>query len=308
MHTPRLLVVELPSENEKIHGLWSEGFVAHKGITEESTNYATVWAQERHIIPDQQVVQREYAAFLDTLRATGFELEMIPFPEEFNQHGNANHDAVFIRDAGMMFKDMWIKARYSVPERNPETDVIAEIISKRFNKQVVELPEGAYIEFGETFFLDTAEGTYYFGGLGRANKAGHDAVRDIVQPDNYILVHSEGYHLDTVLLPILSAENKLVAIVIAEHLIDEPSMERLRALNVELISIDPVDSSGTPEELGKYAINGIPLPGKMVNALPFETPGVEDRLAELGIERFHSILTYHRYAGGSYHCLTNEVV
>jgi N-dimethylarginine dimethylaminohydrolase len=45
----------------------------------------------------------------------------------------------------------------------------------------------------------------------------------------------------------------------------------------------------------------------MLNSALFQTPRVEEILQEMGIKRFVSPLTYFRYAGGSFHCLTNEM-
>jgi len=60
-------------------------------------------------------------------------------------------------------------------------------------------------------------------------------------------------------------------------------------------------------ELGDYAVNALIAPGIMVNSSKFSTPGIEDQLAEMGIQRYVTPLTSFRYAGGSVHCLTNEV-
>lgn len=74
-----------------------------------------------------------------------------------------------------------------------------------------------------------------------------------------------------------------------------------------MIFVDPIDSSGTDAQLGTYAINTLIAPGILVNCATFTTPGVEDALKKLGIKRLHSPLTDFRFAGGSYHCLTNEI-
>lgn len=45
----------------------------------------------------------------------------------------------------------------------------------------------------------------------------------------------------------------------------------------------------------------------MMNCGKFSTPDVEEKLKALKIKRYFAPLTYFRFAGGSYHCLTNEI-
>jgi hypothetical protein len=81
----------------------------------------------------------------------------------------------------------------------------------------------------------------------------------------------------------------------------------LKQLDIEIIEIDPIDSSGEEEELGNYAINTLIAPGLMLNCSEFLTKNIENKLKAMGIKRYISPLTYFRFAGGSYHCLTNEI-
>jgi len=156
-------------------------------------------------------------------------------------------------------------------------------------------------------YFETAHGSYYFGGLSRSNKQGHDFVREIIRPDNYILVESEGYHLDTVFTPVVTADNRLAALIVAGEGIKPGSMERIRSLGIQVIEVTAQDSSGAGETLGDYAVNALIAPGIMINCSLFETPGVEETLRKLGIERYVAPLTSFKYAGGSVHCLTNEI-
>ncbi len=302
-----IIIVSLPPANGEVKGCWYNGYPIHKGESEDSLNYATVYANEHKIIPDQAVIQSDYKNFVATLEKTGFKIHILPFPEELNQIDNLKHDAIFIRDSGFMFQDYWIKARFSAKQRAQEAEVFADIISKKFSKKIIELPTNAYLEFGETFYLKTKNGTFYFGGLSRSNKIGHDFIKEILDPDHYCLIESEGYHLDTVFSPVINKNNELVAILTTDNMISPSCIANMKNVDLEIINIDPIDSSGVGKGLGNYAVNSLIAPGKLLNSIEFKTPGVEERLQQLGIERYISPLTYHRFAGGSFHCLTNEI-
>ncbi len=301
-----IIIVDLPEQNGAITGCWYKGYPVHQGSTEDSLNYAAVWSNENGIVPDQERLRRQHASFVQLLRNTGLDVHVLPFPTELNQLNNLHHDAVFVRDAGLMIGDMWIKGRFSA-DRSPEADAHAQKIAKEFGKRVVEIPEDAFLEFGEVFYLRAANETFYFGGLSRSNKQGHDFVRDIVKPDHYVLVQSEGYHLDTVFSPVLSKDNELIAVLTVADMIEKESLQAIEVLGIEVIAIDAEDSSGIGEDLGNYAVNGLCLPGKLLSCSRFTTPGVEERLRDICVEHLVSPLADFRYAGGSYHCLTNEM-
>lgn len=304
---PEILVVGLPKPHGEIKGAWYNGYPVHKGFTDDSLNFATVFARDHHIIPNQKIVIRDHNNFLATLREAGFKLRVLSFPENLNQADSLHHDGVFIRDSGFWFKDYWIKSNYAVKDRRPEANTWAEIIGKRFNKTIATPPPGAYIEFGEVYYFKTSAGTYYFGGLSRSNEKGHRFARSIIKPDHFILLHSHGYHLDTVMTPLISQNQELVGLVITKNMFREDSLEKLKKLNLPLITVGPMDSSGSGNRLGTYHVNCLPGPGVLVNTGKFLTPGVEEKIKALGIKRYYSPLTYFRYAGGSYHCLTNEI-
>ncbi len=304
---PKLLLVDLPLPHDTVQGAWYNGFPLHQGSTPESLNIATKYAQDNKIIPNQNEVQRDFTHFVDTLHTAGFTTEILPFPPELNTEDNLHHDAVFIRDAGIMTAKHWIKANFSVKDRIPEADSHAKTIMEMFHKTVVELPPEAKFEGGEAHLVKTADGSYYFGGISRANRAGHEFIHSIIQPDHFFIIESAGYHLDTVLSPILDSSNRLIALLVADYALAPKTKTILKTLPLEIIAVDPIDSAGTEEKLGTYAINGISAPGVLVNNGPFQTPGVEKRLAELNIKRFSSPLTWFRFAGGSCHCLVNEI-
>lgn len=302
-----IIIVDLPKPHGNIKGCWYNGYPIHKGKTKDSLNYATIYANENRIIPEQNKIERDFDNFKKILKFAGFKLHTLSFPEELNVENNLRHDAIFVRDAGLLFKNYWIKANFSVKHRQIEATVHAKIISEKFGKKVLDLPTDCFLEFGEVFLLQTKKGSYYFGGLSRSNKKGHDFVKSIVKPDYYHLIQSEGYHLDTIFSPVLNSENKLIACIVTKKMLARKSLASLKQLDIEIIEIDPIDSSGEGKELGNYAVNTLVAPGLMLNCLEFLTKNVENRLKAMGIKRYISPLTYFRFAGGSYHCLTNEI-
>ncbi|MDD5210634.1 MAG: hypothetical protein PHV36_14695 [Elusimicrobiales bacterium] len=306
-HRREIILLGLAPITPEVKGMWHKGYPVHQGETEASINFATLYANKKGIIPDQELLRREWLDFVGTLLQAGFHLNIIPFPAELNRPDSLYHDAVFIRDGGLIFRGIWIKSRFSVKDRMFEGEFHAQLIESKLGKTVVSLPEGAYLEGGDINYLETSNGSYYFGGLSRSNKQGHDFVREIIRPDHYILVKSEGYHLDTVFTPVVTADNRLAAIIIAAEGISPESMAQIRSLGIQVLEVSAQDSSGAGETLGDYAVNALIAPGVMVNCSRFSTPGVEEALKKLGIERYVTPLTSFRYAGGSVHCLTNEV-
>jgi N-dimethylarginine dimethylaminohydrolase len=306
-HRREIILLGLAPITPEVKGMWHKGYPVHQGETEASINFATLYANKKGIIPDQELLRREWLDFVGTLLQAGFHLNIIPFPAELNRPDSLYHDAVFIRDGGLIFRGIWIKSRFSVKDRMFEGEFHAQLIESKLGKTVVSLPEGAYLEGGDINYLETSNGSYYFGGLSRSNKQGHDFVREIIRPDHYILVKSEGYHLDTVFTPVVTVDNRLAAIIIAADGISPESMAQVRSLGIEVLEVSAQDSSGAGETLGDYAVNALIAPGVMVNSSRFSTPGVEEALKKLGIERYVTALSSFRYAGGSVHCLTNEV-
>ena len=306
-HNREIILLGLAPITEKVHGMWHKGYPVHQGETEASVNFATLYAHERGLIPDQDLLRQEWLNFVNTLLTAGFHLHIVPFPEKLNRPDSLYHDAVFIRDAGMIFRGIWIKSRFSVKDRIFEGEYHTKLIESKLSKTVVTLPEGAFLEGGDINYLETCKGRYYFGGLSRSNRIGHDFIREIIRPDHYILIESEGYHLDTVFTPVVNQDNCLVAMIVTENMLSDTSLRKLHDLDIEVIEVSRMDSSGVAGKLGDYAVNALIAPGVMVNSSYFSTKGVEDKLKELGIRRFVTPLTSFRYAGGSVHCLTNEI-
>ncbi len=100
-HNREIILLGLAPTTDTVKGMWSQGYPVHQGETEESINFATLYAHERGLVPDQEELRQEWLNFVDTLLRAGFHLHIVPFPEELNRPDSLYHDAVFIRDSGL---------------------------------------------------------------------------------------------------------------------------------------------------------------------------------------------------------------
>src|SRR3989339_281456 len=84
-----------------------------------------------------------------------------------------------------------------------------------------------------------------------------------LNPDHYCLIKSSGYHLDTVLSPVINKSGELIAFILNKENISENGFKKIKKLN--------------------------------------------KKIKKMEIKHQYSPLTYFRFAGGSFHCLTNEI-
>lgn len=276
------------------------------GCGNNSLCKASLYAHENKIIPDQKRLRKSFQKLKEALSLVGFNIIVLDFPPELDTDDCFHHDGVFIRDSGMMFGDYWIKANFDVRKRQIEAETYAKIIHEKFNKKIISLPEEAFLEFGEIYYLKTATGSFYFGGLSRATKLGHEFIKNLIKPDHFHLIKSKGYHLDTVFTPVLSVNNELIAIIVAKNMLEKDSFEKLKKLKIKIITIDNKDSSDE-DGLGNYAVNCLVGNGFLISGSKFATPQVEDKLKQLGVKHYIVSLIDYNFSGGSVHCLTNEV-
>jgi len=296
-----ILVVEPPQT------CWPKGYVVRSGHNSNSLNKTSLYATKNHLVPNQKRLHQNFIDLKKTLKLAGFKLVVLPFPDELNSNDGSHHDGVFIRDVGMNFKDIWIKANFSAKGRQLEAEVFAQMIKNKFNKEIITPPSESFIEFGEVYYLETADGTYYFGGLSRANQAGHLFVKSIIKPDIFVLIESSGFHLDTVLTPVLSYDNHLVAVIVSPEMISKSSLQALHQLPLKVMEVEAFDTIGL-EGRGNYAVNCLVGPGVLVSGARFKTLGIHKQLEEFDIRFFTTALTDFNLSGGSVHCLTNEIV
>lgn len=296
----KILIIKPPRD------CWSNGYFVCKGNNKRSLNKTTLYAHKNKLVANQERIQNGFKNLTETLKTIGFDVSVFNFPKELVTKTGIHSDGVFVRDVGFMFKDYWIQSNFSVPTRRLEAKVYSKYIKKKFNKKIITLPKNAFIEFGEVYYLETSSGSFYFGGLPRANKKGHDFVRKIIKPDKFCLIKSNGYHLDTVFSPVLDSENKLIAVIVAKDMITKESFKKLKKLKLKIICVDKKDSC-SDDGLGSYAANCLVGKGVLISGAHFFTKNVEKQLKDLGVKFYVVSLPDFNLSGGSVHCLTNEL-
>ncbi len=285
---------------------WAMGYPVSDGGGDNALCKASLYANQNKIIPDQKRLKKSFLKLRETLKLVGLRVVVLKLPSELDTTDGFHHDGVFVRDVGMMFKNYWIKAHFNAKKRQPEAEAYAKIIHKKFKKKLISLPKEAFLEFGEVYYLQTSKGSFYFGGLSRANTQGHNFVKNLIKPEHFCLIKSKGYHLDTVFTPVISAKNELIAVVVAKNMLEKDSFEQLAKLNIPIITINNKDSSDK-DGLGNYAVNCLVGKGFLISGSLFSTPQVEERLKKLGIKHCVVPLVDYNFSGGSAHCLTNEI-
>jgi len=294
------IILMNPSKNS-----WNDGYIIHSGKSENSLNKTTLFSNKNGILPNQKRLNLNFNKFKELLISLNFDIEILDYPNQLLNQENKNYDAVFIRDSGFMFKKNWIEANFAVKERKTESKVISKIIKNKFSKEIITLPNDALIEFGEVTYIKASNGSFYFGGLSRANKKAHNIIKKIINPDHFILLNSKGYHLDTVFSYLLNKNNKLVALIVAKNMFEKNSIEKLKKLKIKLIYVDNKDSCDI-DGLGNYAINSLIGKGLIISGSNFTTVNFYKELSKLGIKFYRIDLIDFNNAGGSVHCLTNQ--
>lgn len=74
-----IILVDLPPAHGVIKSAWYNGYPIHKGHTENSLNYATVYVNEKHIIPDQKVMRHKYNKFINNFKKASLKIHLLPW-------------------------------------------------------------------------------------------------------------------------------------------------------------------------------------------------------------------------------------
>ena len=59
----RIIITDLPKPHDEVKGCWYNGYPIHKGYTENSLNYATVYSHQNHILPDLKRIKNDFKNF-----------------------------------------------------------------------------------------------------------------------------------------------------------------------------------------------------------------------------------------------------
>jgi N-dimethylarginine dimethylaminohydrolase len=77
--------------------------------------------------------------------------------------------------------------------------------------------------------------------------------------------------------------------------------------DIPIINIPLEDAIGTAANPGSFAANALPLPGVLIGPSHFSDRSIDDRLADMGVQRIVTPTTQFELSGGSIHCITNEI-
>jgi len=264
--------------------------------------------------PDNDKLEQELAACRTLYEESGVRYLLKPFSPILD--ALYRHDGVFCTDAmvttqGKSGSPLAFKSNFSAHFRQPEAESL-ERFMKLQSIRTITLESEQKLEGGDAHY--TPYDHLYIGGLFRANERGHQAVIEQSDVTDVALLKTEGFHVDTVLVPALDVRGKLKAIIACRQAIERASWDILNAFaarnSAELLDIAPIDSIGSGEQHysdGQYAVNCMPLPGVLLGNGSFQTPGIEDRLKELGIEHQCSPMPECAKSGGAFHCLTQQI-
>ena len=77
--------------------------------------------------------------------------------------------------------------------------------------------------------------------------------------------------------------------------------------DIPIINIPLEDAIGTAANPGSFATNALPLPCVLIGPSHFSDRSIDERLADMGVQRIVTPTTQFELSGGSIHCITNEI-
>lgn len=260
--------------------------------------------------PDQSILGKERMSLISILSQLNIDVVELPFPERYNQEP-VKHDFVFIRDPFITNQNgLAVILRMKEPNRRGESNT-AEDLLKELGLDTVHIPDkpGVYAEGGEFYF--SPEENILFSGQCRNSVSGMEAVADVLNVNELVVIQSHSYHLDTYFTPVLNPDGKVCALIICMDII---SVKSARGLNefakkkdIPIFDIPIEDAIGIPSHPGSFAANALPLPGVLIGPNHFSDKTIDDHLAQMRVQRIVTPTTQFELSGGSIHCITNEI-
>jgi N-dimethylarginine dimethylaminohydrolase len=229
------------------------------------------WASAGWREPDPDLLARQHEAFSDLLSELGAEVEIASALD-------GQVDAVYMHDPVMLSGRGAIPLRMRKPMREREPGHVAQELERLGVPVLGTLPEGAYADGGDRFWLDDSTMAI---GLGyRTNRAGAAAVADLVAPEGiavetYDMVHDQGPDHVLHLQSLISAVTEDLCVVF-EPLSPVRFLDDLRARGFDWIGVSREDY----ERMGTNILAVRPGVVVMVDGLPdlrreLERRGVE---------------------------------
>mgnify|MGYP003393559728 FL=1 len=256
--------------------------------------------------PNQQLVEKQHQSVFQTLQKYA-QVELFPFPQELDTNALNKHDFVFTRDGFISNQrgDIVI-SNFAERERQAEAELMANYLEKK-GYRLHRLSANSYAEGGEFYYAPKDD--LLFAGICRNNMEGIIETAKLLNIKNIQIVKSDSFHLDTVFTLLLDSKGYLAGIIVCLDLIKnkEEIEEFAKKKNIELINVRPIDTIDNDGE-GRITVNCLSLPGFLLGGDEFKTPGVEQKIKDLGIKHIITSVSQFKMSGGGIHCLVNELV
>ncbi len=256
-------------------------------------------------LPDQKIVEKEYAGVLKTLKKYG-SVELFPFPQQLDTNGLNKHDFIFTRDSFISNqKGDIVISNFSEKERQAEAEQMAQYLEEK-GYRIHRLNSNAFAEGGEFYYV--LKDDLLFAGICRNNIHGISETARLLNIENIQIVESDSFHLDTIFTLLLNKEGHLAAILVCLELIkNRLSIEQFaKKRNVALINILPIDTIAADGK-GRISVNCLAIPGILFGGDKFITPGAGEKIRALGIKHIITPVSQFKLSGGGIHCLANEL-
>jgi N-dimethylarginine dimethylaminohydrolase len=182
-------------------------------------------------VPDPVALERQHEAFCELLAGLGAQVEVAPAIEGLV-------DAVYMHDPLVLTPRGGIPLRMRKPVRAAEPQHAAAELERLGIPVLGSLPDGAYADGGDRFWLD--ERTMAIGLGYRTNRAGAEALAALAEGiavETYDLPHDQGPAHVLHLQSLVSAVTDDLYVVF-EPLAPVRLLEDLRARGIEWIAID----------------------------------------------------------------------
>ena len=261
-------------------------------------------------IPDQVLLEKERSDLISILKDLNVEIIKLPFPSIYNTDP-IKHDFVYIRDPFITNqKGKAVILRMKEPNRRGESTIAGQLLNN-LGLDTVFIPDkpGLYAEGGEFYFCPAEN--ILFSGQCRNSVSGMEAVAEALNVSELVIIQSHSYHLDTYFTPVLNQEGLVCALILCMDIISVKSARDLNEFaakkNIPIIDIPLEDAIGTAANPGSFAANALPLPGVLIGPNHFSDRRIDDRLADMGVQRIVTPTTQFELSGGSIHCITNEL-
>ena len=125
------------------------------------------------------------------------------------------------------------------------------------------------------------------------------------------MLKGTGFHLDTFFTPVLNKDGYIAALIICKKALEPISKKVLYQFadqnNVPVFNIPEKDALGTEKQIGKFAVNALPLPGVILKPDYFSNPIIDEKLERIRNKNKNLTTSQFQLSGGSVHCVTNEL-